>query len=73
MQQADILQQVGSKVHVNLWEANRQQLLAAGVRAEHIDSADVCTACNAKLFFSYRADAGHTGRIATVIALRDNT
>ncbi len=56
--------------YLNLWAANRLQLLEAGLLPEHIDAADVCTACNHSLFFSYRADGGETGRIAAVIALR---
>ena len=58
------------RVHLNLWEANRLQFMEIGVKAEHIDAADVCTACNSRLFFSYRADGGRTGRIAAVIALK---
>ena len=54
---------------LDLWQANRVQLLEAGLKDEHIDRADTCTACKHQWFFSYRADGGKTGRMAAVIAL----
>jgi YfiH family protein len=54
---------------LDLAEANRRQLLAAGLRAENIDVLPYCTACRADLFFSHRRDAGHTGRMAAAIAI----
>jgi len=54
---------------LNLWEANRRQLLANGVLAANIAVAEVCTACNNELFFSYRAEAGVTGRLGALISL----
>lgn len=56
--------------HVNLWEANRQQMLRAGVPEENIQIAGECTCCRHKWYYSYRADGGKTGRIAAMIALR---
>lgn len=56
---------------LNLWEANRYQLLYAGVSADHITVAGLCTACRRDVFFSYRADQGITGRMAGVIMLRE--
>ena len=41
-------------------EVARRQLAAAGV--EQIESAGLCTSCEAELFFSHRRDAGRTGR-----------
>ncbi|MCR5757164.1 MAG: peptidoglycan editing factor PgeF [Selenomonas sp.] len=63
-----IMQQAG-QYYVNLWEANRQQLLAAGLAKEHIEMADTCTDCQHQWFYSYRADSGQTGRMAAIIAL----
>jgi copper oxidase (laccase) domain-containing protein len=39
---------------VDLWSEARRQLGAAGV--EEIESADLCTCCEAELFFSHRRD-----------------
>lgn len=66
----DILHFAEGGPHLDLWAANRFQLQAAGLLPEHIETAGVCTADNGKLFFSYRADQGKTGRIGTVVALR---
>ena len=56
--------------HVDLWEANRRQLLAEGVKKQNIEMAETCTACNSSVFYSYRADNGVTGRMAAIIALK---
>ena len=61
--------QVGT-YHIDLWEANRRQLLGAGLLPANIDSAATCTCCQHQWYYSYRAAKGSTGRIAAVIALR---
>lgn len=55
---------------LNLWEANRQGLLAAGIAAAHIAVAAVCTACHQDQYFSFRAEKGTTGRMASIIMLK---
>ncbi|MFA6849160.1 MAG: peptidoglycan editing factor PgeF [Selenomonadaceae bacterium] len=65
-----ILLSVKGNIHLNLWLTNRLQLEDIGVKRDHIDSADVCTACNSKLFYSYRMEKGKTGRIAALISLK---
>lgn len=52
---------------LDLWEMNRLQLLQEGLKLENIMCAGICTADNRELFFSYRAEAGKTGRLAAVI------
>lgn len=59
----------GEHWHLDLWEANRQQLKETGVLDENISLSGVCTACNTQIFYSHRAEAGRTGRIGAVIAL----
>ncbi len=59
------------KVHLDLVEANRRQLLAAGVRAENIWISDLCTSCRTDLLFSHRKEKGLTGRMMGAIAIRD--
>ncbi len=63
----------GDALHLNLAEANRRQLLAAGLPAERIFLTHQCTAC-AQLngrprFFSHRAEHGHTGRAMGLIGI----
>ena len=57
------------KLHLDLREANRRQLLAADVPPRHITVLDGCTACDTSRFFSHRAEKGHTGRMMAVIGI----
>jgi YfiH family protein len=52
---------------LDLWDANRRQLLEAGVPAGSVSVAGLCTSCHPGLFFSHRRD-GRTGRMAGLIA-----
>lgn len=53
---------------LSLRAALEAQLAAAGVAAEHLDaSCAVCTACDARFFFSHRRDHGRTGRQLSLI------
>ncbi len=58
------------KYQLDLWEANRQVLLSAGILEEHIAVTDVCTCCNPKLLFSHRASKGQRGALAAFLALK---
>lgn len=55
---------------IDLFEANRDQLLAAGVKPDKIHISGLCTMCRTDLFFSYRREKriqGKTGRLMAVI------
>jgi YfiH family protein len=56
--------------NLDLWAVNRQVFLDAGVPAEQIEVSGRCTACQTDLFFSYRAEQGKTGRMASMIAIK---
>jgi len=58
------------KIFVDLAEANRRQLLHAGVPAKNISDLRLCTACHPDLFFSHRAEKGVTGRMLAVVGMR---
>ncbi len=51
------------KIFLDLVEANRRQLMEAGVAPKKIDASALCTACHSDLLFSLRADKGVTGRL----------
>ena len=51
-------------------EANRRQLLDAGLRPKAITVIGDCTHCQNNRFFSYRAEQGFTGRMLSVIGIR---
>ncbi|SHE56411.1 peptidoglycan editing factor PgeF [Desulforamulus putei] len=56
---------------LDLWETNRRVLMDAGVKAENITVARLCTACRTDLFFSYRMEQGKTGRMASLIMIKE--
>lgn len=58
------------RIAFDLWEANRRQLIAAGIEERNIVAATQCTSCNTDLFFSYRKEAQLTGRFGAFIGLR---
>ncbi|MGO8984389.1 MAG: peptidoglycan editing factor PgeF [Terriglobales bacterium] len=58
------------KLFLDLVEANRRQLLDAGVPAMNIDTTALCTACHTDLLFSFRAEEGVTGRMMAAAGIR---
>ena len=60
--------QANGHAHLDLWAANATQLAQLGVG--QIETARLCTACRADLFFSHRAERGRTGRFAAILGLR---
>ncbi|HLY92892.1 MAG TPA: peptidoglycan editing factor PgeF [Candidatus Angelobacter sp.] len=58
------------KLHLDLREANRRQLLAMGVPEKNIVALRHCTACDTRNFFSHRAENGHTGRMLAVVGMK---
>lgn len=58
------------KYHIDLWEANKRFLIAAGVKEENIDITDLCTVCNSDFLFSHRATKGKRGNLAAMICLK---
>jgi YfiH family protein len=57
-------------VLLDLRKANRAQLLDAGLRASNIFVSDLCTACRRDLLFSYRKEGPQSGRLMSVIGIR---
>jgi YfiH family protein len=60
---------LSSHLHLDLIEANRRQLLAAGLKKGAISLASPCTGCNTGQFFSHRAEHGFTGRMMSVAGI----
>lgn len=57
------------QVRVDLWEANRALLTGAGLLPAHIDMTESCAYDKENLFYSYRRDQGHTGRMGAFVML----
>ena len=58
------------KIFLDLAEANRRQLLAAGIPAKNISDLGLCTLCRQDLFFSHRGEKGVTGRMMAAVGIR---
>jgi YfiH family protein len=61
---------IGPSLHLNLAEANRRQLLDAGLKPRSIKMVGGCTQCQRELFFSHRGAQGRAGRLMSVIGIR---
>ncbi len=62
-----MIQQANNKAKLDLWSANKLQLLAFGVAASRIEVSDLCSVKNNHHFFSARK--GDSGRYAAGIML----
>lgn len=58
------------KYDLNLWQANKQVLLDAGVLEENIHVSEVCTACNPELLYSHRIMGNKRGSLAAFLMLQ---
>ena len=61
----------GDKYMLNLLEANKQILMAAGVPAENITLSDLCTNCNSDLLWSHRATKGERGTMSAFLSIEN--
>jgi YfiH family protein len=69
----NILTRIGnsSKYLCDLWAANRQVLIKAGLREENIHISGVCTCCNDDILFSHRKSGGKRGSLAAFLAITE--
>jgi len=58
------------RAHISLRDANRAQLLAAGVTPERIYASNLCTMCLAGEFHSFRRDREAAGRLYSFAGIR---
>ena len=73
---SDLFLQQGSKKNkwmLDLSEANRRQILDAGVPKNNIEVSEYCTACNQDMFFSHRGSGGITGRQVNFMMIMSDT
>lgn len=56
---------------LDLWRANRLQLLQSGVPASQIIIGGLCTICHPDIFYSHRVQGRARGSLAAVIMLTD--
>ncbi|WP_082662281.1 peptidoglycan editing factor PgeF [Terracidiphilus gabretensis] len=60
----------GPGLHLDVAEANRRQLLDAGLKPRNISMVGGCTRCQPELFFSHRGSQGRAGRMLSVVGIR---
>jgi hypothetical protein len=65
---------LGPQIHLDLWEANRRQLLDAGLKQKKVTVIGECTACTrlkggALKYFSHRGESGFAGRMIAAIGI----
>ena len=58
------------RARLNLWQANRNIMVGAGIMADNVELSNICTCCNTDKLFSYRGENGTTGRMGAFIMLR---
>jgi YfiH family protein len=58
------------RAHISLADANRAQLLEAGVTPERVYASNLCTMCLAEDFHSFRRDAERAGRQYSFAGIR---
>lgn len=66
----DIVLRNYPKHHIDLWKANQWLLTEAGVPAEQIEVARLCTYTNTNRFFSARREGIGTGRLVSGIMVK---
>lgn len=59
----------GPKPHLDLWSANRDQLILAGIPAAAISLCGLSTVSHPDIFDSYRVDGERAGRMAAIIVV----
>jgi len=61
---------LNGRAHLDLPEANRRQLLTAGLPAGSICLARLCTCCSCEEFHSWRRDRESSGRMISLVSVR---
>lgn len=64
-----LLDKGNGKFQLNLWKANQQVFLEAGVLPENIYTTDICTCCNTDTLYSHRGHNGMRGNLAAFLCL----
>lgn len=67
LEQIVVRHSVTSKAHIDLWAANRLQLMEVGLLSSHIETAEICTYTHYNQFFSARRLGIRSGRMLSGI------
>lgn len=58
------------KYQLNLWKANEEVFMEAGILKENIAVTNVCTHCNPEILFSHRTTGNARGNLSALLALK---
>ena len=58
------------KYQLDLWKANEEVFLEAGILQEHIAVTNVCTHCNSRILYSHRTQGDKRGNLCAFLALK---
>lgn len=58
------------KFQLDLWKANENIFLEAGISQDHIAMTNVCTHCNSEILYSHRAMGDKRGNLCAFLALK---
>ena len=67
-----LVQKKEGKYQLDLWEANYQIFIEAGVDTDHISMTDICTCCNPEYLFSHRASQGKRGNLGAFVSINED-
>lgn len=59
------------KYQLDLWEANREILLEAGIRPERLQVTNLCTCCNPDYLYSHRKMGEKRGNLCAFLTLKE--
>lgn len=68
---AEIVEVRNNAIYLDLWKANKQSLEKAGIKAEHIEIAGICTFAEHERFFSARRLGIKSGRMLSGIMIKN--
>jgi len=66
-----LISKSNKKFQLNLHQANKYNLLDAGLKLENIFVTDICTCCNPDLLYSHRASKGQRGGLCGFLEIKE--
>ena len=66
-----LISKSNKKFQLNLHQANKYNLLDAGLKPENIFVTDICTCCNPDLLYSHRASKGQRGGLCGFLEIKE--
>ncbi len=61
------------RAKLDLWASNQKIMIEAGIKADNVEVAHICSCCNQQMLFSYRGCQGVTGRMGAFLMLKSNS